>query len=35
MGDINVEPRETSLKEFCEIYNLKNIVYASDMLQKP
>ena len=26
MGYFNVEPRETSLKEFCEIYNLKNIV---------
>ena len=26
MEDFNVEPHETSLKEFCEIYHLKNIV---------
>ena len=26
IGDFNVEPHETSLSEFCEIHNLKNLV---------
>ena len=35
MEDFNVEPHETSLKEFCEIYNLIKHSYGSDLLQKP
>ena len=26
MGDFNTEPTDTTLSDFCEIYNLKNIV---------
>ena len=26
MGDFNTEPTDTTLSNFCEIYNLKNIV---------
>ena len=26
LGDFNLEPHETTMKEFCDIYNLQNLL---------
>ena len=35
MGDFNAEPADTVVSDFCEIYNLKNIIRAKTCFQNP
>ena len=35
MGDFNAEPTDVALSDFCEIYNLKNIVRDNRYFKNP
>ena len=35
MGDFNTEPTDTALSNFCEIYNLKNLIKDKACFKNP
>ena len=35
MGDFNAEPADTVVSDFCEIYNLKNIIREKTCFKNP
>ena len=35
MGDFNTEPADTVVSDFCEIYNLKNIIREKTYFKNP
>ena len=35
MGDFNAEPADTVVSDFCEIYNLKNIIREKTYFKNP
>ena len=35
MGDFNSEPNESSMSEFCELYDLKNLIHSATCFKNP